>query len=114
VCVYAASNSPKVPAQPALEIMPASNVAMSESPASATDGTSDVARRVSTRKRAQAESSAAASAAVPSRKRRKKIEDPLAGWVMEDQGTGERLTGNEWVERSLDEFETRYKKDPQR
>ena len=33
---------------------------------------------------------------------------------MQDPGTGERLTGKEWVERSLDEFETRYKKEPQR
>ncbi|KAJ7102070.1 hypothetical protein C8R44DRAFT_747081 [Mycena epipterygia] len=102
----------KVPAQPALDVTPAFIDSVSESPASVADGTSDFSRRASTRKRMQAESSAPAS--VPSRKRQKKLEDPLAGWVMQDPDTGEKLTGHEWVERFPDEFETRYKKDHQR
>ncbi|KAJ6556560.1 hypothetical protein DFH09DRAFT_1317880 [Mycena vulgaris] len=109
----AGSTLPKVPAQPVLDVAPASIASVSEAPASVADGTSDLARRASTRKRVQAESSAAASS-VPSRKRRRKLEDPLAGWVMEDPDTGEKLTGHEWVERFPDEFETRYKKDHQR
>ncbi|KAJ6545927.1 hypothetical protein B0H10DRAFT_2385754 [Mycena sp. CBHHK59/15] len=109
----AGSTLPKVPAQAVLDVTPASIASVSEAPASVADGTSDLARRASTRKRVQAESSAAASS-VPSRKRRRKLEDPLAGWVMEDPDTGEKLTGHEWVERFPDEFETRYKKDHQR
>ncbi len=66
----------------------------------------------STGKRMQAESSAGAS--VPSRKRQKKLEDPLAGWMMVDPDTGEELTGHQWVERYPEEFEKRYKKDHQR
>ncbi|KAJ7465620.1 hypothetical protein FB451DRAFT_1487168 [Mycena latifolia] len=44
----------------------------------------------------------------------KKLEDPLAGWVMQDPDTGEKLTGHEWVERNPEEFAQRYKKDHQR
>ncbi|KAJ7789731.1 hypothetical protein B0H14DRAFT_3572999 [Mycena olivaceomarginata] len=69
-------------------------------------------RRASTRKRMQAESSAMPS--ISSNKRRKKLEDPLEGWVMQDPDTGEELTGKEWVERYPEEFEKRYKKDHQR
>ncbi|KAJ7855719.1 hypothetical protein B0H14DRAFT_3645262 [Mycena olivaceomarginata] len=60
---------------------------------------SDVAggRRGSARKRAQADLSGAAPAS--SNKRQKKLEDPLAGWVMQDPDTGEKLTGHEWVKR---------------
>jgi hypothetical protein len=51
---------------------------------------------------------------ISSNKRRKKLEDPLEGWVMQDPDTGEELTGKEWVERYPEEFEKRYKKDHQR
>jgi hypothetical protein len=51
--------------------------------------------RGSARKRAQADFSGAAP--VSSNKRQKKLEDPLAGWVMQDPDTGEKLTGHEWV-----------------
>ncbi|KAJ6517926.1 hypothetical protein C8R47DRAFT_1062509 [Mycena vitilis] len=67
------------------------------------------ARRVSSRKRTQPDSSA-----VTSSKRQKKLEDPLAGWVMQDPDTGETLTGHEWVERNPEEFAKRYKKDHKR
>jgi hypothetical protein len=60
----------------------------------------------------QAESSAATS--IPSRKRQKKLEDPLDGWMMVDPDTGKELTGHQWVEHYPDEFEKRYKKDHQR
>ncbi|KAJ7869414.1 hypothetical protein B0H13DRAFT_1896656 [Mycena leptocephala] len=52
---------------------------------------SDVAgaQRVSARKRAQADSAGAAP--VSSNKRQKKLEDSLAGWVMQDPDTGEKL-----------------------
>ncbi|KAJ7487038.1 hypothetical protein FB451DRAFT_1535427 [Mycena latifolia] len=75
---------------------------------------SDVAdvRRLSARKRTQADSSG--TARVSSNKRQKKLEDPLAGWVMQDPDTGEKLTGHEWVERNPEEFAQRYKKDHQR
>ncbi|KAJ6521075.1 hypothetical protein DFH09DRAFT_224093 [Mycena vulgaris] len=69
-------------------------------------------RRASTRKRPQAESSATVSTS--SSKRRKKLEDPLVGWVMQDPDTAEELTGHEWVKRYPDEFAKRYKKDHQR
>ncbi|KAJ7847128.1 hypothetical protein B0H14DRAFT_2583771 [Mycena olivaceomarginata] len=41
----------------------------------------------------------------------KKVEDPLAGWMMEDPETCEQLTGHEWVARYPEEFALRYKKD---
>ncbi|KAJ7930255.1 hypothetical protein B0H13DRAFT_1858884 [Mycena leptocephala] len=84
------------------------------SPASGSDSALDLAatRRASTRKHIQAESSAMPS--ISSNKRRKKLEDPLDGWVMQDPDTGEELTGKEWVERYPEEFEKRYKKDHQR
>ncbi|KAF8189161.1 hypothetical protein K438DRAFT_1971805 [Mycena galopus ATCC 62051] len=69
-------------------------------------------RRASTRKRVQDKSSVMPS--VSSTKRRKKLEDPLAKWVMRDPDTGEELTGHEWVKRHPDEFKKRYKKDHQR
>jgi hypothetical protein len=69
-------------------------------------------RRASTRKRPQAESSVTVSTS--SSKRRKKLEDPLVGWVMQDPDTAEELTGHEWVKRYPDEFAKRYKKDHQR
>ncbi|KAJ6530658.1 hypothetical protein B0H19DRAFT_1082388 [Mycena capillaripes] len=71
---------------------------------------SDVAggRRASARKRVQADLSSAAPAL--SNKRQKKLEDPLAGWVMQDPNTGEKLTGHEWVKRYPKEFAGRYKK----
>ncbi|KAJ6529350.1 hypothetical protein B0H19DRAFT_531758 [Mycena capillaripes] len=79
-----------------------------------TDRVLDIAgpRRASTRKRPQAESSATVSTS--SGKRRKKLEDPLVGWVMQDPDTAEELTGHEWVKRYPDEFAKRYKKDHQR
>jgi hypothetical protein len=46
---------------------------------------------------------------ISSNKRRKKLEDPLEGWVMQAPDTGEELTGKEWVERYPKEFEKRYK-----
>ncbi|KAJ7807129.1 hypothetical protein B0H14DRAFT_3483534 [Mycena olivaceomarginata] len=49
-----------------------------------------------------------------SNKRHKKLEDPLAGWVMQDPDTSEQLSGHEWVERYPEEFEERYKKDHSR
>ncbi|KAJ6535643.1 hypothetical protein B0H19DRAFT_1241095 [Mycena capillaripes] len=75
---------------------------------------SDVAggRRASARKRVQADLSSAAPAS--SNKRQKKLEDPLAGWVMQDPDTGEKLTGHEWVKRYPEEFAERYKKDHRR
>ena len=81
-------------------------------PASVTNGASDLAgaRRTSTRKRVQAEPSAATS--IPSSKRQK-LEDPLAGWIMVDPDTSEELTRHQWVERYPEEFEKRYKKDHQ-
>ncbi|KAF7362834.1 hypothetical protein MVEN_00633200 [Mycena venus] len=115
------SNLPAQPADspgPALSITVAATSISSElsltTPASVADGTSDFvgARRASTRKRVQAESSAMTS--IPSRKRQKKLEDPLAGWMMVDPDTGEELTGHQWVERYPEEFEKRYKKDHQR
>ncbi|KAJ7658241.1 hypothetical protein DFH06DRAFT_1196427 [Mycena polygramma] len=77
-------------------------------------GNSDVpgARRTSARKRGQSDSSDVAP--VSSRKRRKKLVDPLAGWDIEDPDTGEQLTGHEWVERYPEEFKQHYKKDHQR
>ncbi|KAF8171454.1 hypothetical protein K438DRAFT_1982150 [Mycena galopus ATCC 62051] len=49
-----------------------------------------------------------------SNKRQKQPQDPLAGWVMEDPETGEKLTGHEWVERNPGEFAERYPKDRKR
>ncbi|KAJ7930210.1 hypothetical protein B0H13DRAFT_2309913 [Mycena leptocephala] len=84
------------------------------SAATVPEGGSDVAgaRRVSARKCAQADSSGAAP--VSSNKRQKKLEDPLAGWVMQYLDTGEKLTAHEWVERFPEEFAQCYKKDHQR
>ncbi|KAJ7462454.1 hypothetical protein FB451DRAFT_1562454 [Mycena latifolia] len=111
-----ASAAPNAPAQPAADPTPTLDALPAPAPTasivSAADGTVDLVRRVSARKRVQTESSATASA--PSGKRRKKLEDPLAGWVMQDPDTGEKLTGHEWVERYPEEFEERYKKDHQR
>ncbi|KAJ7612019.1 hypothetical protein DFH06DRAFT_1147371 [Mycena polygramma] len=70
------------------------------------------ARRTSTRKRVQPDSPEVAP--VLSRKRRKKLVDPLAGWDMEDPDTGEQLTGHEWVRRYPEEFKQHYKRDHQR
>ncbi|KAJ6554724.1 hypothetical protein B0H19DRAFT_152127 [Mycena capillaripes] len=69
-------------------------------------------RRMSTRKRMQADSSALVPTST--NKRRKKLEDPLVGWVMQYPDTGEELSGHEWVKHYPDEFEKRYKKDHQR
>ncbi|KAJ7323203.1 hypothetical protein DFH08DRAFT_817781 [Mycena albidolilacea] len=63
-------------------------------------------RRVSARKCAQADLSGTAHAS--SNKRQKKLEDPLAGWVMPDPDTGEKLTGHEWVKRYPEEFTECY------
>ncbi|KAJ7847694.1 hypothetical protein B0H13DRAFT_1907176 [Mycena leptocephala] len=75
---------------------------------------SDVAgaRRVSARKRAQAE--LAGATPVSSNKRQKKLEDSLAGWVMQDPNTGKKLTGYKWAKRDPEEFAQGYKKDHQR
>ncbi|KAF7359674.1 hypothetical protein MVEN_00691600 [Mycena venus] len=75
---------------------------------------SDIAggRRVSARKRTQADLSGAAPASF--NKRQKKLEDPLVGWVMQDPDTGEKLTGHEWVKRYPEEFTEHYKKDHRR
>ncbi|KAJ7925603.1 hypothetical protein B0H13DRAFT_2266267 [Mycena leptocephala] len=54
------------------------------------------------------------AAPVSSNKRQKKVEDSLAGWVMQDPDTGEKLAGYEWVKRYPEEFAQRYKKDHQR
>ncbi|KAJ7796708.1 hypothetical protein B0H14DRAFT_3157834 [Mycena olivaceomarginata] len=106
------SNVPVQPAdspEPALSTTVVATSASPElglaTPASVADGTSDPAgtRRASTRKRVQAESSAATS--IPSRKHQKKLEDPLAGWMMVDPDTGKELTGHQWVEHYPDEFE---------
>ncbi|KAJ7904003.1 hypothetical protein B0H13DRAFT_2334933 [Mycena leptocephala] len=70
-------------------------------------------RRVSARKHAQPEPLTDAPPA-SSNKRRKKLEDPLAGWVMQDPDTGEQLSGHEWVKRYPEEFAERYKKDHSR
>ncbi|KAJ7125984.1 hypothetical protein C8R44DRAFT_733911 [Mycena epipterygia] len=67
------------------------------------------ARRVSSRKRSQADSSGATS-----NKRKRKMEDPLAGWEMQDTATGETLTGHEWVKCNPEEFAQRFKKDHKR
>ncbi|KAJ7493906.1 hypothetical protein FB451DRAFT_1551210 [Mycena latifolia] len=111
-----ASAAPNAPAQPAADPTPTLDVLPAPAPTvsivSAADGTVDLVRQVSARKRVQTESSATASA--PSGKRRKRLEDPLAGWVMQDPDTGEKLTGHEWVECYPEEFEERYKKDHQR
>ncbi|KAJ6536505.1 hypothetical protein B0H10DRAFT_2246340 [Mycena sp. CBHHK59/15] len=72
---------------------------------------SDVAHRVPARKRAHADSS---STPPVSNKYLKKLEDPLAGWVMQDPDTGEKLTGHEWVKRYPEEFAEHYKKDHRR
>ncbi|KAJ6541314.1 hypothetical protein B0H10DRAFT_2244909 [Mycena sp. CBHHK59/15] len=69
-------------------------------------------RRTSGRKRTQAEVSVSAPSV--SNKRQKQPQDPLAGWVMEDPDTGEKLTGHEWVERNPGEFAERYPKDHKR
>ncbi|KAF8169697.1 hypothetical protein K438DRAFT_1983083 [Mycena galopus ATCC 62051] len=71
------------------------------SPASGSNSALDLAatRRTSTPKRAQAEPSV-----MPSNKRRKKLDDPLDGWVMQDPDTGKELTRKEWVERYPEEF----------
>ncbi|KAJ7734154.1 hypothetical protein DFH07DRAFT_967699 [Mycena maculata] len=101
----ATSTTPNVQAQPAGSPRPAVGATpalptptSSASPAPAAEGASDFAgaRRASTRKRVQ-ESSAVVS--VSSNKRRKKLEDPLAGWVMVDPDTAEKFTGHEWVAR---------------
>ncbi|KAJ6628320.1 hypothetical protein B0H10DRAFT_1940517 [Mycena sp. CBHHK59/15] len=114
------SNVPAQPADspgPALSITVVATSASSElslaTPVSVADGTSDLAgtRCASTRKHVQAESSAATS--IPSRKRQKKLEDPLAGSMVVDPDTCEELTGHQWVERYPEEFEKRYKKDHQ-
>ncbi|KAJ6615707.1 hypothetical protein B0H10DRAFT_2255264 [Mycena sp. CBHHK59/15] len=68
--------------------------------------------RTSGRKRTQAEVSVSAPSV--SNKRQKQPQDPLAGWVMEDPDTGEKLTGHEWVERNPGEFAERYPKDHKR
>ncbi|KAJ7482610.1 hypothetical protein FB451DRAFT_1235727 [Mycena latifolia] len=93
--------------------MPMSSEFLTSAPTAA-EGGSDVAdvRRLSARKRTQADLSG--TARVSSNKRQKKLEDPLAGWVMQDPDTGEKLTGHEWVERNPEEFAQRYKKDHQR
>ncbi|KAJ7327666.1 hypothetical protein DFH08DRAFT_884920 [Mycena albidolilacea] len=72
-----------------------------------------VSARHAPRKRAQPEPLTEAAPA-SSNKRRKKLEDPLAGWVMQDPDTGEQLSGHEWVKRYPEEFEERYKKDHSR
>ncbi|KAJ7476466.1 hypothetical protein FB451DRAFT_1173323 [Mycena latifolia] len=51
-----------------------------------------------------AESDAMDPDAAGGRRRRKKLEDPLAGWVMQDPDTGEQLSGHEWVKRYPEEF----------
>ncbi|KAJ6611331.1 hypothetical protein B0H10DRAFT_2192985 [Mycena sp. CBHHK59/15] len=68
--------------------------------------------RTSGRKRTQAEVSVSAPSV--SNKRQKQPQDPLAGWVMEDPDTGEKLTGHEWVERNPGEFAEHYPKDHKR
>ncbi|KAJ7348526.1 hypothetical protein DFH08DRAFT_959924 [Mycena albidolilacea] len=120
-----ASSTTNVPAPPVdrpapvLGVTPVLNTPTSAklhgaSPASGSGSSLDLAatRRASTHKRMQAESSAMPS--ISSNKRRKKLEDPLDGWVMQDPDTGKELTGKEWVERYSEEFEKRYKKDHQR
>ncbi|KAJ7440673.1 hypothetical protein B0H11DRAFT_2352527 [Mycena galericulata] len=57
----------------------------------------EVGRTLASRRHASCFSSAMPS--ISSNKRRKKLEDPLEGWVMQDPDTGEELTGKEWVER---------------
>ncbi|KAJ7448980.1 hypothetical protein FB451DRAFT_1567122 [Mycena latifolia] len=93
--------------------MPMSSEFLTSAPTAA-EGGSDVAdvRRLSARNRTQADLSG--TARVSSNKRQKKLEDPLAGWVMQDPDAGEKLTGHEWVERNPEEFAQRYKKDHQR
>ncbi|KAF8139441.1 hypothetical protein K438DRAFT_1785673 [Mycena galopus ATCC 62051] len=88
------------------------SVASSEQPPSSSgiDGRSEVEpRRISSRKRPQkAEPSGASS------KRQKRVEDPLAGWMMKDPETREQLTGHDWVARYPEELALRYKKDHKR
>ncbi|KAJ7936306.1 hypothetical protein B0H13DRAFT_2304025 [Mycena leptocephala] len=115
----ASAAMPPQPLELALGVTPAFPTPLSSElrPASPTV-TADVAtnlpdtRRVSTRKRTQADSSALVPTST--NKRRKKLEDPLVGWVMQDPDTGEELSGHEWVKRYPDEFEKHYKKDHQR
>ncbi|KAJ7315597.1 hypothetical protein DFH08DRAFT_1039802 [Mycena albidolilacea] len=120
----ARTTTSNVPAQPADSPGPALSIAVVETsasselslttPVSVAVGTLDLAgtRRTSTRKCVQAESSAATS--MPSRKHQKKLEDPLAGWMMVDPDNGEELTGHQWVEHYPEEIENCYKKDHQR
>ncbi|KAJ7907613.1 hypothetical protein B0H13DRAFT_2332208 [Mycena leptocephala] len=54
------------------------------------------------------------AAPVSSNECQKKLEDSLAGWVMQDLDTGEKLTGYEWVKHYPEEFAQRYKKEHQR
>ncbi|KAJ7919792.1 hypothetical protein B0H13DRAFT_2320082 [Mycena leptocephala] len=114
-CGAAASTS-KVAAQPAqppsgLEPAPSTTTLPSElliTAAPVAEGSSDVP---AARKCVQADPSDMAP--MSSRKRQKKLVDPLAGWGMEDPDTGEQLTGHEWVRRYLEEFKQQYKKDHQ-
>ncbi|KAJ7730405.1 hypothetical protein B0H16DRAFT_1773849 [Mycena metata] len=112
---------PDRPAEAAVELTPVAPPVVSSAPSVAApapipdgDLVATGMRRVSTRKRPQAEASATVPRVTPSNKRRKKLEDPLVGWMMQDPDTGEELTGHEWVKRYPDEFEQRYKKDHQR
>ncbi|KAJ7732028.1 hypothetical protein B0H16DRAFT_1770721 [Mycena metata] len=99
---------------PPVLLMPASSNSLAASSTSVAHTPVDVTgtRRASTRKRSHAEGTATASTS--SSKRRKRLEDPLRGWVMVDDDTGEELTGHEWVKRNPDEFAQRYKTDHQR
>lgn len=72
-------------------LTPASSELLAAAATVSQDGSG--ARRVSARKRAQADSAGAAP--VSSNKSQKKLEDSLAGWVMQDPDTGEKLTGYE-------------------
>ncbi|KAJ7899705.1 hypothetical protein B0H13DRAFT_1883793 [Mycena leptocephala] len=94
-------------------LTPASSELLAAAATASQDG-SDVAgaRCVSAHKRAQAD--LAGAAPVSSNKRQKKLEDSLAGWLMQDADTGEKLTGYEWVKRDPEEFAQRSKKDHQR
>ncbi|KAJ7239525.1 hypothetical protein C8J57DRAFT_110044 [Mycena rebaudengoi] len=105
---------PTLAISPLLSPTPASSESNLVAPPTPVGDALDLAgtRRASTRKRTQAELSTVASTS--SSKRRKKLEDPLVGWVMQDPDTGEELTGHEWVNRYPDEFQKRYKKDHQR
>ncbi|KAF8144511.1 hypothetical protein K438DRAFT_2029147 [Mycena galopus ATCC 62051] len=89
------------PAPVVSPVLPApASSASSQSPLTSVAGsTLDLAgtRRASTRKRVQDESSVMPS--VSSTKCRKKLEDPLAKWVMRDPDTGEELTGHDAIRK---------------